>query len=283
MIFGISIINSSGFPYYTKDYVMEPKNIPLKMLFFDYSKKLIQTSRDSQFEMMAGLISAIFNFSKALNNSIGELVYIKPEFEIENLLDGEEGRCETGTLVTVKCESYCIKQAVKTKLDYIYHHVIAPLEPLSDKTRLAPSEEKHIQEILLNLPAKQLVRSHSRELEKSLTDFIKDNKTYGIQAVSITSEDLLPLKTVGISTDELQLLLRSLGTVPAVNPLDWKFRQAWTRENAALTLVLINSSFNVECNDLSQPLYYIIICEENAALGDLPRHLYLQLNEILYI
>ncbi|MHA1996646.1 MAG: hypothetical protein ACTSU9_00920 [Promethearchaeota archaeon] len=282
MIFGISIITTTGFPYYAKDYVLEPKNIPLKMLFFDYSKKLIQSGEDSQFELMAGLIAAIFNFSNALNNKIGELVYYKPEYEVENLLDGQDSNRETGTLMMVRCESYCLKNAIRNKLDFIYKKIIEPLEPLSDRSRLAPSEKEEIQSLILNMPSKQLIRSHSKELEKYLKDFIKNNKKYGVEAVIIATDDLMPLKAVNITGDEARALFRTLGQIPEVTPLAWKFRQAWTTDNVQVSLVFINSAFNVEFETLQQPLQYIIVCGENAALGELPRQLYLDINDILY-
>ncbi|MHA1793508.1 MAG: hypothetical protein ACTSVI_12730 [Promethearchaeota archaeon] len=281
MIFGISIISTSGFPYYSKDFAIEPKNIPLKMYFFDYSKTLTQSSEDSRFDLMAGLIAAIFNFSNALNNKLGELVYFRPEFQIENLLDGQTGQKDIGTLITIKCESYCVKAAVKKKLDYLYEKIIKPLEPLSEKTRLAPSEEDIIQDVLLNVHSKNLIRSHSKLLEKYIKDFIKQHKTYGIKAVAILSNDFQPLKVINLNLDILQSILRSIGTIPEVNPLGWKFRQAWISENEQITLAIINSAFNVVYDTLEEPLYYLMICDEGATLGDLPRVLFMNINNIL--
>ena len=69
-------------------------------------------------------LSAIFNFSNAQNRPIGELTYTRPEYEIEHLLDGQERKDRVGSLITVRCEFYCIKNAIKRKLDYIYEKII---------------------------------------------------------------------------------------------------------------------------------------------------------------
>ena len=280
MIYGFSVITTTGFPYFNKDFAIEPKNTALKFLFFDYSKNMIQTTHESEFDLIAGLISALFQFSSAQNRPMNELLYSRPEFLVENLLDGQEKATETGTLMTVRCEYYSIKAAVKRKLDYIYEKMIKPLEPLSDKSKLAPSEEKTIQEILLNMPSKQLIRSHSKDLDPYLKNFIKENKSYGIKAAAIASSDLSLLKTTGITDEELQKLLRVV-ECPEVEPLTWKFRQAWTSDNQQVTLVFVNSALNVELDTLQESLYYIILCDAYSAIGELPRRLFLEINRIL--
>jgi len=240
---------------------------------------MIQTTHESEFDLIAGLISALFQFSSAQNRPMNEIIYSRPEFLVENLLDGQE-KTETGTLMNVRCEYYSIKAAVKRKLDYIYEKMIKPLEPLSDKSKLAPSEEKVIQEILLNIPSKQLIRSHSKDLDTYLKNFIKENKSYGIKAGAIASSDLTLLKTTGITDEELQKLLRVV-ECPEVEPLTWKFRQAWTEGNQQVTLVFVNSAFNVELDTLQEPLYYIILCDAYSAIGELPRRLFMEINNIL--
>ncbi|NMC07577.1 MAG: hypothetical protein GYA24_20355 [Candidatus Lokiarchaeota archaeon] len=279
MIYGFSIITTTGYPYYNKDFALEPRNTLLKNLFFNFSKNIVQATHENEFELIAGLVSALFNFSGAQNRPIEELIYTRPEYQIENLLDGQT-KNETGTLMTVRCEYYSIKAAVKRKLDYIYEEIIKQLEPLGDKSKLAPSEEKTIQDILLNMPSKQLVRSHSKDLDSYFKTFIKDNKSYGIQAVAIASADLTLLKTAGMVDEDLQKLLRMV-ECPEVEPLTWKFRQSWTPDNLQVTLVFINSAFNVEHDTLKEPLYYIILCDAYSAIGELPRQLFMDINAIL--
>ncbi|MHA1371289.1 MAG: hypothetical protein ACTSWN_02175 [Promethearchaeota archaeon] len=282
MVFGFSIITTTGYPYYNKDYKIEPRNTPLKMLFFDYSRKRIQSSNEDQFELIAGLISALFSFSQSQNRPIRELIYMRPEYEIQDLLDGQERKnIEIGTLITVRTEFYSAKSAVKKKLDYIYNTIIKPLEPLSKKTLLAPSEEKIIQDILLNVHAKGLIRSHSKSLDRYLKDFIKSYKTYGVKAVAISTADIEILKTTNVTKEDVQNLLRTIGSVPEVEPLLWKFRQCWIDDNQQVLLTFINSAFNVVYDTLAEPLYYIIISEADSVLGDLPRKLFLDVNSIL--
>lgn len=281
MIYGISIITTTGYPYYNKDYAIEPRNTMLKNLFFNYSKIRTQSTQETEFDLIAGLVSALFNFSFAQNRTIDELIYSRPEFEVEDLLDGETTMDTTvGTLITVRCESYSIKTAVKRKLDYIHEKMIAALEPLNEKTNLAPSEEKLIHEILLSVPSKQLIRGHSKDLDTYLKKFIATNQTYGIRAVAITSSDLTILKTVGITDENFQKVLRAV-ECPEVEPLTWKFRQAWAENNEGVTLVFINSAYNVTTETLQEPIYYLLLCDAYSALGDLPRSLFMDLNNIL--
>jgi hypothetical protein len=281
LIYGFSIITTTGFPYYNKDFALEPRDTVLKNLFFDYSKNVVQATHENEFDLIAGLVSALFNFSSAQNRPIQELIYTRPEYHIENLLDGQtKNETETGTLMTVRCEYYSIKAAVKRKLDYIHQKMIKRLEPLSDRSKLAPSEEKNIQDILLNMPSKLIVRAHSKELDVYLKTFIKENKSYGIKAVAIASADLTLLKTAGVTDEELQKLLRAV-ECPEVEPLAWKFRQTWTQENQQVTLVFINSAFNVEHDTLKEPLYNVIVCDAFSAVGELPRRLFMDINNIL--
>ncbi len=69
--------------------------------------------------------------------------------------------------------------------------------------------------------------------------------------------------------------------VPEVEPLLWKFRQAWTKDNQQVSLVFINSAYIASYDTLNEPLYYIIVCEAYSTIGELPRKLYLELNSIL--
>lgn len=281
MIYGISIITTNGFPYFNKDYAIEPKNKNLKILFFNYSKKLIQSCQENEFELVAGLISALFNFSGAQNRPIDELIYKRPEFQIENLLDGQQpDQLTTGTLVTVRCDYFSIKAAVKQKLDYIYDKIIKQLEPLNEKKILAPSEQKLIQDVLLNMPSKQLIRANSKKLDNYLKSFLKETSNYGIKAIAIASSDLTILKTVNITRDELENLL-NIVDCPQVEPLNWKFRQVWDENNQQLNLVFINSAYAVEYDTLKETLMYIIICDAYSAIAELPRKLLLEINETL--
>ncbi len=280
MIYGISIITTTGFPYYDKDYAIEPRSVKLKILFFDFTGRTFQSGHDIEPELVAGLASALFNFSSGQNRPINELIYTRPEFQVEDLLDSHESTMVAGTLITVRCDIHCMKSAVKQKLDYIYQKFIKNLEPLSEKTRLAPSEEKAIQDVLLNAASKQLVRSHSKELDNYLKNFIKEYQGYGVKAVAITSNDLTILKASNISDDDLSQILRVV-EVPEVEPLLWKFRQAWTKDNQQVSLVFINSAYIASYDTLNEPLYYIIVCEAYSTIGELPRKLYLELNSIL--
>ena len=282
MIYGLSVISTSGFPYYNKDFAVEPRNSTLKMLFFDYSKALVQHCQEDQFELVAGLVSALFNFSGAQNRPINELTYTRPEFEIHHLLDGQQdGAGKQGTFITVRCEPYCIKESIKKKLDYIYTTIIEPLEPLSEKSRLAPSEEKTIADVFLDAAAKQAVRSRSKAIDACLKPFIKEYASYGVKAVAIASSNLTILKVVGSTTEEMQGVLRMV-ECPVVEPLSWKFRQAWTTDNVQITLVFVNSAFNIVVSpQLKEPLYYIMLCDAYSTVGELPRKLLIDVNRVL--
>lgn len=252
------------------------------MLFFDYSKSTVQSCQDDEFDLVAGLISALFSFSHAQNRPIEELDYQRPAFEVEQLLDGQQpAACTAGTLITVRCENFAVKEAIKRKLDFIHAAFLEPLEPLSDKARLAPTEERSITDVLLNATAKQHVRARSKALDACIKPFIKDYASYGVRAVAIATSDLTILKAAGATADEIMAILR-LVECPVVEPLGWKFRQGWTADNNQVSVVFVNSAFSIVTQDvLKEPLYYLMLCDAYSALGELPRKLLIELNTIL--
>nr|MDO8118639.1 hypothetical protein [Candidatus Sigynarchaeota archaeon] len=110
--------------------------------------------------------------------------------------------------------------------------------------------------------------------------FIKEYQGYGVKAAAIASSDLTILKTTNISDEDIRQILRVV-EVPEVEPLLWKIRQAWTKDNQQLSLVFINSAYMASYETLNDPLYYIIVCDAYSTIGELPRKLYLDMNSIL--
>ena len=77
-IYSISVITSTGYPYFFKEIKAAPKGIKLYQRFFDFTESLI-TSQDPMsspsFELNAGLISALFGFAKNMDKEIRTLEF----------------------------------------------------------------------------------------------------------------------------------------------------------------------------------------------------------------
>ena len=65
-IYNLSIITSTGFPYYHKDIKKLPDGIKLYQRFFDFTEIIDKpiNPHDASFELNAGLVSALFGFAK---------------------------------------------------------------------------------------------------------------------------------------------------------------------------------------------------------------------------
>ncbi len=70
-IYELSIISTTGFPYFNKVIQPFPEGVKIFLRFFDFSsdKSLDQNHLDitSKFDLTAGLISALFEFARNIN------------------------------------------------------------------------------------------------------------------------------------------------------------------------------------------------------------------------
>ena len=80
-IYNLSIISTTGFPYFNSLIKPIPEGVNIFLRFFDFSKDRSifqeQLDPDSKFDLTAGLISALFEFAKNIDKKI-EVLEFKP-------------------------------------------------------------------------------------------------------------------------------------------------------------------------------------------------------------
>ena len=105
---------------------------------------------------------------------------------------------------------------------------------------------------------------------------------YGLFNIVITSFDLSPIAVFGDkhTINDIELILRNLGEIPEIEPLEWKFRQSFYKEDQAW-VYLINSSIGVTVEGLFEPYFYLLFTSSDSYLGEFPAKLANSFNNIL--
>ena len=82
-IYTFSVITSNGFPYFQLKVKDAPKGIKLYLRFFDFTKEDLKPKSDFEiadsFELNAGLVSALFKFTRAMAKNIHILEFNSDE------------------------------------------------------------------------------------------------------------------------------------------------------------------------------------------------------------
>ena len=284
-IYNISIITSTGYPYYFKEIKELPKGIRLYQRFFDFTQDL-STIQDSMltpsFELIAGLSSALFGFAKNLEKEIRTLEFksLTPESGVKIL--EEKKRYKGDALITAQTETYLLHRSVRAKINLIYNTIISNKIPLEDSDMIDDGEEKKIVDILTNEAARGRVYENQVEIQIHADKFLEEMQRYGLFNIVITSFDLSPIAIFGdkYTFNDIELILRNLGEIPEIEPLEWKFRQSFYKENQAW-VYLINSSVGVTVEDLFEPYFYLLFTSSDSYLGEFPAKLTNDFNNIL--
>ncbi len=76
-IYSISIISSTGYPYFNLEIKNLPQNLKLFLRFFDYTKILDNDLIEGPcFELNAGLVSALGEVAKTMNKRMKTLEFV---------------------------------------------------------------------------------------------------------------------------------------------------------------------------------------------------------------
>ncbi len=285
-IYNISIITSTGYPYYTKDIKVLPQGIKLYLRFYDFTdseslhSEALSLSRS--FELNAGLISALFEFARNLDKKINTLEFFsKTEEEIE-LLTSDKKKYEGDAIITVQTETYLLNRSIKQKVQFIYDNIISSKVPLESADNLLPEEEKAIVDILTDEKAKNHILKHKEELKILGDDFLKNMKEYGLKGICITSFDLSPLMSFGFYSDkEIEIILRNIGDIPEISPLEWAYRLSFLKNEQVWVYVVNSSSGVTEGEKLFEPFYYLLFTDAQSYLGEFPAKLTSEFNLVL--
>ncbi len=279
--YDFSIISTHGFPYYNHEIKPVPKGVKVFLRFFDFSDtKKIPEQTETKFELRAGLVSALFNFSNSIDKKIDILEFVTKKNEEGSNLSVDKA----DVLITTTTESYLFHEQIAKKINLIYHNFIYPKIPLDSADEIDYFEETEIVNILTDVEAKNHLMKYKKEIEKTANRFLSEMDTYGLKAIIVTSIDLSPLICYS-NKDEYFLeninqILRNIGNIPRIDPFEWKYRQSFI-ENKQCWVFLINSGIGITVEKLFESYYYLLVTEPNSYLGEFPAKLTSEFNDIL--
>jgi len=282
-IYTFSVITSNGFPYYQLKVKDAPNGIKLYLRFFDFLKEELKPQSDFEisdsFELNAGLVSALFKFARAMSKNIHIL-----EFNSNDQAELQEDKANyTGdALVTCQTESYLFHKSVHAKVKLIYDVLLSYKIPLESAIEILPVQEEKIYNILTDFEAVSRVDEHKTQLKRLGSDFLKEMKNYGLREICITSFDLSPIMILGkkYSVEDVHEILRNIGNIPEIPPLNWVYRQS-IYNGEEIWVYIYKSDVGPTIEGLFEPYLYLLICDFNSYLGEIPEILGNKLNRIL--
>jgi hypothetical protein len=290
-IYTLSIITCTGYPWFHKEIVKVPKSIELHLRFFDLTNiERGDEGFDQSFELFAGLISALFEFARLLNQNI-ELLKFKTDKNKDNLGPNQVRLISNplypieipqGTDVLINCqtERFVDPNALEAKINIIFDKVIRNKIPLGPDKGLTRQEEHYCITILEDLKAKEKLIPLMDNIEEESLSIIDAYSQYGLKAFAITSFDFNPLISYGIKLPEIYELFRDIGKFPDVQTYQWKYRNGKIK-NSPCWVYIINSGIGVSVENVFMPYYYILICTPESFLGEIPQIIYERLNAII--
>jgi hypothetical protein len=271
-IYNLSVITSTGFPFFYKKIRNLPEGIKLFQRFFDFTEDIDRSHEPldniSSFELNAGLISALFEFAKNIDKKIITLEF-KSLSNNNNKKSTPQKKYKGDALITAQTETYLLHRSVKQKIKLIYNNIISSKIPLETAEMLSDDEDQKIMDILHDLKARNQVFENQEKLKNLANRYIEDTGRYGLYNVVITSFDLSPISVFGekYSFEEIEVILRNIGEIPHINPMKWKLRQSFINEKQ-VWIFLVNSGVGVTIEGLFEPYFYLLITDLKADLGE---------------
>ncbi len=286
-IYEISIISTTGFPYFNSFIKSIPEGVKLFLRFFDFSENVAiaqdHLDLESKFDLTAGLISALFEFARNIDKKI-ELLQFKPKKEKNFIKVNEEKIKNFGdVLITVQTESFLLHKSVKEKIRLIYNNYINSKLPLDAAENIYENDENKIIDILTDSKAKEKLSKHKSELKHMANDFLNEMKDYGLWGICISSFDLSPIVSFGkkYSLENVYDILRHIGYIPEIPPLEWIYRQSFF-SNESIQVCIIKSDVGPTVEDiLFEPYFYLLFADPQSYFGEFPSKLTSAFNKIL--
>ncbi len=286
-IYELSIISTTGFPYFNTIIKPIPEGVKIFLRFFDFSKEMSivqdQLDMNSRFDLTAGLISALFEFARNIDKKI-EVLEFKPKKEQEIHKDFKKKRKYQGdVLITTQTESFLLHKSVREKTKLIYTNFINSKIPLDSAEVIYENEENKIIDILTDSKARKKISKHRNDIKRIANDFLSEMKDYGLWGICITSFDLSPLVTFGkkYSLENVYEILRHIGYIPEIVPLEWIYRQSFfSDEQIQVCIVKSNVGPTIE-NILFEPYFYLLFADPQSYFGEFPAKLTSSFSTIL--
>ncbi|MBN1214518.1 MAG: hypothetical protein JXA99_03655 [Candidatus Lokiarchaeota archaeon] len=288
-IYEISIISTTGFPYYNKVLKPLPNNVNVFLRFFDFSniqgENISDNAPELMFDLKAGLISALFEFARNINQNIKILEFRPKSNEQIKIIKNEDIELPKGdVLITITTESYLIHNQIKKKIELIYKEFISSKFPLDSSYEIPNIEQTDIINILIDKKARDNIRKKEDLLRKRAMEFLNHWEEYGLKCIVCTSFDLSPIicfsKNNKYSLDDIDQILREIGNIPDIEPYMWKYRQS-IHDQISIWVFIINSGAGVTVNNLFEPYYYLLIADPDSYIGDFPEKLISNFNQLI--
>lgn len=284
-IYNLQIISSTGYPYFNRKIREQPEEIKLFLRFFDFTEKTKtqypNLDDETNFSLLAGLVSALFEFAKNIDKNINALAFRSgthnKKKEHKNIK--YHGDC----LITTQTETYLLHKSISQKINHIYHSFISSKIPFESAAPLTEDEQTKIIDILTDAKAKGLVEEKMTEIKNMAEDLLQERGEYGLEAIVITSFDLSPLQVFGekYSFEDIETILRNIGEIPQIDPFAWKYRQSFLKDSQ-VWVYIINAGVGPTVDEkLFEPYFYLLFCDPQSYLGDFPSELTRKLNSIL--
>jgi hypothetical protein len=286
-IYELSIISTTGFPYYNSLINPVPEGVQIFLRFFDFSedKSIIQDQLEytSKFDLTAGLISALYEFARNLNKKIDVLEFKPKKDKESNNIYEKKSKYQGDVLITTQTETFLLHKSVREKVRIIYKNYINSKIPLDSADQIYENEEKKIKEILTDSKARLKISKHRNEIKRLANNFLNEMRDYGLWGICITSFDLSPIVTYGkkYSLESVYDILRHIGYIPEIAPLDWIYRQSFFSDES-IQVCIIKSDIGTTVEDiLFEPYFYLLFADPQSYFGEFPGKLTSAFNNVL--
>ena len=286
-IYELSVISTTGFPYYNSIIKSIPEGVKIFLRFFDFSKDKStvhdQLDPESKFDLTAGLISALFEFARNIEKKIERLEFKAKKKSVTGGNKNGQTPLDGDVLITAQTESFLLHKSVKEKIKLIYNTFINTKMPLDSADAILESEEKRIIDILTDSKARKNVKRHQSEIKHAATDFLSDMKQYGLWGICITSFDLSPINVYGkkYSLKDINYILRGIGFIPEIAPLEWIYRTSFFADEQ-IQVCIIKSDVGTTIEEtLFEPYFYLLFADPQSYFGEFPAKVTSSFNNIL--
>ncbi|MFW9881659.1 MAG: hypothetical protein ACFFG0_52000 [Candidatus Thorarchaeota archaeon] len=286
-IYELSIISTTGFPYYNRIIKPVPEGVKIFLRFYDFSKDKStvheQLDSESKFDLTAGLISALFEFARNIDKKIERLEFKAKKSSELSQKSTEKNPFEGDVLITAQTESFLLHKSVKEKIKLIYKNFINIKIPLDAADAILKSEENKIIAILTDSKARKNVLDHQNEIKRAANDFLSEMKEYGLLGICLTSFDLSPIVAYGkkYSLENINEILRRIGFIPDIAPLEWIYRTSFFSDKQ-IQVCIIKSGVGPTIEEiLFEPYFYLLLADPQSYFGEFPEKLTNSFNKIL--
>jgi hypothetical protein len=286
-IYELSIISTTGFPYYNTIIKPVPEGVKIFLRFFDFSKDKSmfhdQLDADSKFDLTAGLISALFEFARNIDKKIERLEFKAKKINETIKKSKVENPFEGDVLITIQTESFLLHKSVKEKIKLIYNNFINIKTPLDSADSILENEEKKIIDILTDSKARNNISNYQNEIKRAANGFLNEMKEYGLWGICITSFDLSPITAYGkkYTLKDINEILRHIGFIPNITPLEWIYRTSFFSEEQ-IQVCIIKSDVGITVEEsLFEPYFYLLFADSQSYFGEFPEKLTIKFNNIL--